>query len=321
MSTVTKVLPSPGDAQIPARGPDRLAGRGAAAEGRHVRPLIFHQGKVYAHLFHEMGRPAALVKPGSDPYEAPPFKPTRAPRNSGEAVLPRAERGKLTVFTPKGACTPNVGEPLYISTHGCEPSYAIVLPLEGCGTDMAPLAISSPAGTGAVPAFSWSPLETTSSRVGPGCRARRAARRVRRGSLSRSLVRDWAHVNGATSKVMVRWQLGGPSERLDALRRVPVRPGELQRLRRSPPRRVAGRGWADRAVGGPRRFALVAPALGGAPARRAIAGFVGATSTEATLVLRHVDGAFEGVWSETFDHDDERTPWGMDIDFESPCAP
>jgi hypothetical protein len=269
------------------------------------------------------GRPAALVKPGSDPYQAPPFKPTRAPKNAGEAVLPRAERASLTVFTPTGPCTPKVAEPLYISTDGCEPSYATVLPLEGCGAILAPFAIGSPAGTGPVPALAWSPLETTKLEVAAGAAPAAHLSEFAEGSLTRSLVRDWAHVNGATSKVMVRWQLGAPAERLDALLlgfQYDLENCNVFADQHRAAWRVAG--------GRTERWAIPGDLLFGQPLSGAllhggqIAGLVGATVTDAKLVLRHVDGAFEEVWSETFYEDnDECTPWGTDIDFETPCAP
>jgi hypothetical protein len=324
LTAAAQVLPEPEAGKTPPPAdPTGWPDAARLLKGRHVRPLLFRDGKAFVHLFHEMGRPAALLKPGADPYQSPPFKPTRAPKTAGEAVLPRAERASLTVFTPTGACTPKVGEPLYIATDGCEPSYATVLPLEGCGAAMAPLVIGSPAGTGAVPALTWSPLETTKLEVAAGAAPAPHLAEFAEGSLTRSLARDWAHLSGATSKVMVRWQLGAPAERLDALLlgfQFDLENCNIFADQHRAAWRVAG--------GKTERWAVPGDLLSWHPLSGAllhggqIAGLVGTTVTDAALVLRHVDGAFEQVWTETFfDDNDECTPWGTDIDFESPCAP
>ena len=327
-SALTDALPAvasaspPDTSTAPPSGASPRLDAARFLKGRRVLPVTFVEDRVYLVLAHDFGRPAEMGLPAGNDYEAPPFKPRRAPNTMGATVLPRAERGAITLFTPTGPCAPKVGPPTFLCTDGCIPSWAGVLALEGCGSVVAPFAVT---GADVVP-LSWSPpvetrLPLTADAVPAG-----PLRAFLQASLRDSLGQRWARLAAADNRAFVRWQTGTEAERLEALLLGfqydfdtcntfgDTYRGAWQTVAGSPP--VA---WPI-----PPALLRDRPLAGTLLHEGRIAALVGRSVSDVVVYLRagEPDGGFKEAWSAEFWNDNEEcTPFGTAVDFESPCAP
>ena len=198
-STGTRAEPEAFDTLGPADTKGFTALRAALTPGpqRAFFPVVTVGEVPYLVLDHTFGTPGHEAQRGEPPDETPQ-PPRVAPKQAGDKQLPRARRGDVFLFSAAGRCRARVGPPTYLDTSGCERSYSLALPLQGCGAAVAPLALVG----GDVPDLRWH------ARVSQDHPVSRDALEPRSGDwlssrLARSLMGDWAFLERANAQGLV----------------------------------------------------------------------------------------------------------------------
>lgn len=292
-----------------------------------IHPVVVVDKKLWLHLSHEMGD-----MPGVKVVEdVPSPRPTHAPpKGSGDDLLPKDRRAALVVFTPKGPCKPKVGAPRWVDTRGCEHSYMLALPLEGCGLSTAPFAVEGDIKT-AWPAFSYQPIAWKTKPLSAASLKGSPAEAWLTQGFQSSPAGGLAQAATATRSALAFATLATPAERLEA-----ALAGFQFDLGNCRTFESAWRGAFLTVVGAtpatpatpPAAWLLPEAALSQTPLDGALLldGRIAAVTTggpdHVGLIVRAVDGKLSTVLDADIRSDNEECRGeSTAVDFESPCAP
>ncbi len=323
-STGTRADGETFDPLAPADTKGFTALRAALTPGprRAFFPVVTVGEVPYLVLDHTFGIPGHDAQRGEPPEET--AQPPRvAPKLAGEKQLPRARRGDVFLFNAAGRCRARVGPPMYLDTSGCERSYSLALPLEGCGAAVAPLAVVG----GDVPDLRWH------ARVSQDHPVSRDALDPRSGDwlssrLARSLMGDWAFLKRANAQGLVTWRVDAEVERATVVQLGVQFEGEDCRYWAEQHRAAwlgmpdgrggtVTRGWAL-----PEALLAARPLVGALTDGGRFVGLVGRDALEVELWGRDPQGGLESLWTGRFWSDnDECLPRPTPVDFEGPCGP